>query len=137
MEIKLLREKERERTVGLFEGADGSALSDNILSLKNKYTILRKELEDKNERLTRENRELLSKATALEKTVQFLSQNLEEFKVKYKEATEYFEQETEKYRKAINKATFEREDAMQKYTEANNEKDLAKTMAGELRMKNE
>ena len=135
LEIKLLKDQERDR--GNMFGGQGETgpLTENFWALKNKYSSLQKDLEGKIGELSAENKELVTRAQSLQMNLERSNRDRAEMEDRLRKATATFDTESEKYRRTLHNATMQREEALKKQAEFGKERDLAKTWASEIRIK--
>ena len=135
LEIKLLKDQEKER--GNMFGGQGETgpLTENFWALKNKYSTMQKELDGKISALESENKELVTRAQSLQMNIERAVRDRNEMDDRLRKATATFDSESEKYRRALHAATQQREEALKKHAELTKERDLSKTWASETRIK--
>jgi len=135
LEIKLLKDQDRER--GNMFGGQGETgpLTENFWALKNKYSAMQKELEGRIGELSGENKDLVTRAQTLQMNLERANRERADMEDRLRKATAAFDEESEKYRRALNSASTQREEALKKQAEFGKERDLAKTWASELRIK--
>jgi len=135
LEIKMQKDKEKERMSKMMGGIEAGPLTENMWALKSKYSKIQKELEEKIQALDEENRDLGSRNQSLKSTYEKAMGEVSQIESDLKTQTKEFDEESEKYRKAISYMLYEKEDYSKKLAEATKERDLCKTYAGETKIK--
>jgi len=131
LEVKLLREKERERKQMLFMGGDdASPLTENILVLKNRYNKIQKELEDRINFLANENADISNRNEFMAINLTRAYQDTEHMDNQLEEATKSFDSTGETLRKGLSTNTQLRDINRKKLAETNKEREILKTQGG-------